>query len=201
MLTRITSISWAIRALASLGEHEVVLSDYERASLAKRWHDIVRLRWHRCLRLLLLMELYYATTLPFFLVVLKLPMLSMFLKFEIQCSLTRGWSRIILTDQTSLFGEGKLLGGLRAWRTTWALVRLHCINRLIWWALMHFCVEDFLEVRLLIQCLSDLVEWLHTGLRWLFHHLTLVATSIVINFALWTRLIRNVLNNLVSTVA
>lgn len=101
MLSRITPISWAIRTLATLSEHEVILADDERASLAERWHGIARVLWRRRLRLLLLLiELNDGDTLPFLFVVLKLPVLAMFLKFEIQCSLTRCWGRVILTDQT-----------------------------------------------------------------------------------------------------
>ena len=63
-------------------------------------------------------------TLSFFLVVLKLPMLSMFLKFEIEGSFARRGRRVVCGDQTGLLGQRELLlGRLRdAGRAARALV-------------------------------------------------------------------------------
>ena len=78
-----------IGGLATLGEDKVVLPDDERASLGNGRRDEISM-------LIDLLLLQMDHTLSFFLVVLKLSVLSMFLKFEIEGALTRGRRRVLL---------------------------------------------------------------------------------------------------------
>ena len=78
-----------IRGLAALGEDKVILSDDEGTSLGNGRRDEISMLIH-----LLLLQMDH--TLSFFLVVLKLSVLSMFLKFEIEGALTRGRRRVLL---------------------------------------------------------------------------------------------------------
>lgn len=78
-----------IGGLTTLSEDKVVLPDDERASLGNGRRDEISMLVH-----LLLLQMDH--TLSLFLVVLKLPMLPMFLKFEIKGALTRGRGRDLL---------------------------------------------------------------------------------------------------------
>lgn len=78
-----------IGGLATLCEDKVVLPDDEGASLGNGCRDEIGMLIH-----LLLLQMDH--TLAFFLVVLKLPMLPVFLKFEIKGALTRGRGRDLL---------------------------------------------------------------------------------------------------------
>ena len=78
-----------IGGLTTLSEDKVVLPDDERASLGNGRRDEISM-------LIDLLLLQMDHTLSFFLVVLKLSVLSMFLKFEIEGALTRGRRRVLL---------------------------------------------------------------------------------------------------------
>lgn len=67
-------------------------------------------------------------------------------------------------------------------------------------------IKDFLQVRLLVESLRDLVKRFHARLRGLFVHLSLVVTSsaptiMASDFARGTSFISNVLYDLVPSVA
>jgi len=99
-----------------------------------------------------------------------------------------------------------LLAGLGAWRTTRALIGLHRLDGLARWALGDLGIKDFLQVRLLVESLRDLVERFHARIRRLLVHLSLVVTCSATtieasDFARRTSFISNVLNDLVPSVA
>ena len=196
----------SVRAL--LGQHEVVLPDHQGASLVShRRHQACRLLGDLVLLrlVLLLLDLNGTLSVLLLFVILQLAMLSMFLQFEIESSLSgrRRWS--FLRDQTCFLGQGKLLGWLRTWWSTWALVRLHRFQALVAWTLWNFSVKDFLQIWLLVKGLGHLLQRLHRRVTRLLSHWSLVTTdyaSKVDDFSLWgASVICDVLNYLVSPVA